>query len=115
MDDPQDQFDAIWAAAMEKYRQAAGNALMSAQLPDPGDMEAFKLEIESSQSWFKVYWQTQASLWGSLDTVLGPVELLGSAVAEGSSTVFPASTTIIETVSKLIKTAKNINQTYNYI
>ncbi|KAK6356045.1 hypothetical protein TWF718_000419 [Orbilia javanica] len=115
MDTPQDQFAAIWAAAMERYQRASGVDLAAVQLPELGDIDSLKREIEDSQSRFEGYRNVRASLWGSLGAVLGPVEVLGGAVAEGTSAVFPASTAIMGAVSVLIRAARGVSQSYDYL
>ncbi|KAK6525845.1 hypothetical protein TWF281_010889 [Arthrobotrys megalospora] len=110
MDTPQDQF-----AAMKEYQRASGVDLAAVQLPELGDIDSLRREIEDSQSRFEGYRNARGSLWSSLNAVLGPVEALGGAVAEGTSAVFPASTAIMGAVSVLIRAARGVSQSYDYL
>ncbi|KAF3922957.1 hypothetical protein ABW20_dc0101966 [Dactylellina cionopaga] len=109
----QDRFTTIWGAALDEYQRSSGLTLQ--QIPEPKDIETFKQQIEESESHFEDFQQVWTKLWDSLSTIMGSVEILGRAVAEGTSSMFPAAPVIMGALSILIKGATGVSRSYDYI
>ncbi|KAK6350000.1 hypothetical protein TWF696_006252 [Orbilia brochopaga] len=110
-----DQFAAIWADAVKEYQRVSGVDLAIVKLPAPGDIDSLRRDIEDSQSQFEAYRNAHDSLWSSLNAIMGPVEALGGAVAAGTAVVFPASPAIMGAISTLIKGARGVTKSYDYL
>ncbi|KAF3227210.1 hypothetical protein TWF192_006693 [Orbilia oligospora] len=112
----QTRFLEIWDEALKNYKTAfSGGDLSTIQLPDPANLEAFRQDIESSQSRFEKYREIRASLWKSLANFLVPIEMLGGVASQGAVAAFQASPAIMAAVSILIKGARGVSQSYDYI
>ncbi|KAF3169850.1 hypothetical protein EYR41_001342 [Orbilia oligospora] len=112
----QTRFLEIWDEALKSYKTAfSGGDLSTIQLPDPANLEAFRQDIESSQSRFEKYREIRSSLWKSLANFLVPIEMLGGVASQGAVAAFQASPAIMAAVSILIKGARGVSQSYDYI
>ncbi|KAK6528961.1 hypothetical protein TWF694_004188 [Orbilia ellipsospora] len=108
-----DQFDKIWQDALDAHKRICRKNL--AQIPHPKTIDCLKQEIEASQYKFKRFREIRGRLWSSLAAIIGPVEILGGAAAEGASNSFPAAPVIVGATLMLIKGAKGVSQSYDYI
>ncbi|KAK6505062.1 hypothetical protein TWF481_006985 [Arthrobotrys musiformis] len=111
------QFLEIWEEALRSYKTECSGEDLSAvlQLPDPTNLEALKQNIEGSRSKFDEYRKIRASLWRSLSNFLVPIEALGGAASQGAAVFFQASPAIMAAMNILIKGAKGVSQSYDYI
>ncbi|EWC44970.1 hypothetical protein DRE_01029 [Drechslerella stenobrocha 248] len=107
------RFSAIWNAALARYQQAVGRKFEP--IPTPKDLAALEREINNRKLEFETYRNINKRLWGSISAIIGPVEVMGGVVAEGTSMVFPASPVIMGALSILLRGAKGVSNTYDYI
>ena len=71
--------------------------------------------LNSEDSAFRAYRETNHKLFRILSEALKPIELVGDLAAGGAATAFPPSSLVFGAVTYVIKAAKGVSTAYDAI
>ncbi|KAF7179313.1 hypothetical protein CNMCM7691_008246 [Aspergillus felis] len=109
------QIPAIYARAIEKYKEITKEDLDVAFLCKLQSVDDLTKEIDERNKSFSEYRHKRGVIFDAMQAALIPVQLFGNLAAGGASMVFPPSSLVFGAVTYLMSAAKGVSSSYDAI
>jgi hypothetical protein len=109
------QIPAIYARAIEKYKEITKEDLDVAFLCKLQNVDDLAKEIDERNKSFSEYRHKRGVIFDAMQAALIPVQLFGDIAAGGASMVFPPSSLVFGAVTYLVTAAKGVSSSYDAI
>ncbi|GFF52773.1 vegetative incompatibility protein HET-E-1 [Aspergillus udagawae] len=109
------QIPAIYARAIEKYKEITKEDLDVAFLCKLQSVDDLAKEIDERNKSFSEYRHKRGVIFDAMQAALIPVQLFGNLAAGGASMVFPPSSLVFGAVTYLVTAAKGVSSSYDAI
>ncbi|PKX90549.1 NACHT and TPR domain protein [Aspergillus novofumigatus IBT 16806] len=109
------QIPAIYARAIEKYKEITKEDLDVAFLCKLQNVDDLAKEIDERNKSFSEYRHKRGVIFDAMQAALIPVQLFGDIAAGGASMAFPPSSLVFGAVTYLVTAAKGVSSSYDAI
>ncbi|RLL95865.1 hypothetical protein CFD26_105362 [Aspergillus turcosus] len=109
------QIPAIYARAIEKYKEITKEELDVAFLCRLQSVDDLAKEIDERNKSFSEYRHKRGVIFDAMQAALIPVQLFGNLAAGGASMAFPPSSLVFGAVTYLVTAAKGVSSSYDAI
>ncbi|RHZ57984.1 NACHT and TPR domain protein [Aspergillus thermomutatus] len=109
------QIPAIYARAIEKYKEITKEDLDVAFVQKLQSVDDLAKEIDERNKSFSEYRHKRGAIFDAMQAALIPVQLFGNMAAGGASMVFPPSSLVFGAVTYLMTAAKGVSSSYDAI